>query len=726
MKKSSYLLVLITAIMGLCVCSCSKNNDEEDSPSSIVVKDDGTTSNGSIFSAIDDKNFYLDYVKYTVEEGHLVVSGYDKVGFKGVAKITSRITYKGNTYEVLSIGREAFSRCTNLTAIEIPNIVKSIGIEAFRECTELTSIEIPNSVTSIGSGAFYGCSGLQKVIVADIATWCGIKFGNYNSNPLSVANHLYSDENTEIKDLVIPNSVTSISGNAFSYCTGLTSVTIGNGVTTIGDYAFYGCTGLKSIDIPNSVISIGSSAFYGCNLKIVNRIVNIVQWCKSDPITYQGSNSNPMINATEVHLFSERNTEITDLIIPDGISTIRSEAFKNCVAINSITIPNSVTSIGSSAFYGCTGLTSINIPNSVTIIDDYAFGACTQLCSVHSQILNPFNVSIGKDVFYSNYEKTDTLFVPQNTLEKYLTSTWCSYESENNYEIPYLDITDNNAGEFSIINTSRNFIEIDNGSVDVYKGDVLKIFFNSKYKSNFNTNYTVTVGNEKYTIENNEFVVNKGDETYTFTLNANFDSVNTHLSASKIIEVRQKFKVVVPYVLYITEDLKDLIKVNVDFTNEEGKTYPMVDLPSYTFEEHKNVYTYEDGGITYYTFNQPEAVSYNIHAGPLTAKTVPMLILNIPYYRFNIDTEIILTYQQKADVVETREYNIGRRFERKKASVVSPTEGATDKDWRYTVPMFTGEQMTGKQAKSYVDKMVKEKDIIKLHIDADGNVTERK
>ena len=96
------------------------------------------------------------------------------------------------------------------------------------------------------------------------------------------------------------------------------------------------------------------------------------------------------------------------------------------------------------------------------------------------------------------------------------------------------------------------------------------------------------------------------------------------------------------------------------------------------------------------------------------------------YYRFNIDTEIILTYKQKADVVETQDYNIGRSFERKKASVLSPTAGASDKDWRYTVPMFTGELKTGKETKKYVDQMVKEKDVIKLHIDADGNVTERK
>jgi hypothetical protein len=285
-------------------------------------------------------------------------------------------------------------------------------------------------------------------------------------------------------------------------------------------------------------------------------------------------------------------------------------------------------------------------------------------------------------------------------------------------------ITDHAAGEFKIVNATRGNAVLENNSVEIYKGDVLKIQFDSKYKKDFKKDYTVTVGKDKYTIENNEFIVNTGDETYTFNLNASFDEGDTHLSASQTIKIQQKYKVVVPYVLYITEDLKDLVKVNVDFSNEAGKTYPMEEAPGYTFESHNDVYTYENEGFTYYTFNKQQAESYDVHAGPMTANTAPMLVLEIPYYRFNIDTEVILTYQQKADV-EERDYNIGREFQRKKASIVSPTEGANDKDWEYTLPMFTGEKMTSKQTRDYISKIVKEKDVIKLRIDGDGNVTNR-
>ena len=299
---------------GTCtICSCSKDVTEENTPGNntdkdsssdnnggdnssgnngenldihVIVNGDGTTSNGSIFSAIDNQNFYVDYIKYTVTEGHLVVSGYDQKGLKSVAKIISKLTYNGNTYVVLEIAKKAFSGCTALTSITIPNSVTSIGdyafancsgltsvtignsvtsigYEAFRDCTGLTSITIPNSLTSIGSGAFWGCNGLTSVHVTDLAAWCKIDFGNSDSNPLTCAHHLYMNGH-EIKDLVIPNSVTSIGRYAFSGCTGLTSVTIPNSVTTIGRSAFNGCSGLTSVTIGNSVTSIGDNAFDFC------------------------------------------------------------------------------------------------------------------------------------------------------------------------------------------------------------------------------------------------------------------------------------------------------------------------------------------------------------------------------------------------------------------------------------------------------------------------------
>ena len=180
--------------------------------------------------------------------------------YSGKVVIPESVEHDGTAYSVTSIGEEAFFVCYGLTSVTIGNSVTSIGEHAFYNCSGLTSVTIGNSVTSIGSGAFSLCSGLTSVHISDIAAWCNIDFGD---NPLYYAHHLYLN-GEEVKDLVIPNSVTSIESWAFRNCSGLTSVTIPNSVESIGGAAFHGCSGLTSVTIGNSVTSIGSGAFRDC------------------------------------------------------------------------------------------------------------------------------------------------------------------------------------------------------------------------------------------------------------------------------------------------------------------------------------------------------------------------------------------------------------------------------------------------------------------------------
>ena len=141
-------------------------------------------------------------------------------------------------------------------------------------------------------------------------------------------------------------------------------------VTTIDARAFYKCTSLSSVTIPKSLINIYGGAFKECiNLKEVH-ISDLAAWCK---IKFGSSDSNPLYYAHNLYLNDEL---ITDLVIPNSITTIEAHAFYGCSGLTSVTIPNSVTSIGESAFSECSGLTSITISNSVTSIGESAFGKC--------------------------------------------------------------------------------------------------------------------------------------------------------------------------------------------------------------------------------------------------------------------------------------------------------------------------------------------------------------
>ena len=151
---------------------------------------------------------------------------------------------------VTSIGGSAFSGCSSLTSITIPDSVTSIGSSAFYGCSKLTSITIPDSVTSIGSYAFYGCSGLTSITIPDSVTSIGEE-AFYGCSSLT--------------SVTIGNSVTSIGSSAFSNCSSLMSITIPDSVTSIGEHAFGDCSSLTSVTIGNGVTSIGYYAFNGCS-----------------------------------------------------------------------------------------------------------------------------------------------------------------------------------------------------------------------------------------------------------------------------------------------------------------------------------------------------------------------------------------------------------------------------------------------------------------------------
>ena len=301
---------------------------------SIVIADSVTSIGMAAFfdtAYYNNNDNWVDGVLYI--GNHLIEAKSDKVP----ATYTIRAGTK-------CIADYAFSNCSGLTSIVIPDSVTRIGVDVFSNCSRLTSVVIPDSVTSIGVGAFSNCSGLTSIIIPDSVTSIG-DYAFYKC--------------TRLTSIVIPNSVTIIGESAFSYCSRFTSIVIPDSVTSIGDYAFSYCSRLTSVVIPNSVTNISNSAFYYCR-----GLTSIVI---PDSVTSIGDYAFYYCSG------------LTSITIGNGVTIIGNSTFYNCSRLTSVVIPDSVTSIGNSAFYNCSGLTSIVIPNSVTSIYAWAFEGCRRL-----------------------------------------------------------------------------------------------------------------------------------------------------------------------------------------------------------------------------------------------------------------------------------------------------------------------------------------------------------
>ncbi len=302
MKKILAILIALLAALAVQTVAFADGEVTEIEPTTTVSEDDETTK------TLNAQNKDDQGLTYTLNnDGTATVSDCDRTVTS--IKIPSNVESNGQTYTVTSIGNYAFSWCSGLTSVDIPDGVTSIGDYAFYRCTGLTSVDIPDGVTSIGDYAFYYCEGLTSVTIPDGVTSIG-DYAFYRC--------------TGLTSVDIPDSVTSIGYGAFSECSGLTSITIPDGVTSIGNSAFSRCSGLTSVTIPGSVTTIGEYAFYYC-------------------------------------------TGLTSVTIPGSVTSIGGEAFRDCDSLKSITFEGTVPEYwGYIPFYDCDAVKTVYLSDDLT------------------------------------------------------------------------------------------------------------------------------------------------------------------------------------------------------------------------------------------------------------------------------------------------------------------------------------------------------------------------
>lgn len=371
----------------------------------------------SVWASVEIDGIY--YELNTSSKTAEVVSNPDY--YSGTINIPASFVYQGSTYNVTSIGNEAFGDCTGLTSVDIPNSVTSIDDDAFSGCTGLTSVVIPNGVTSLGL-TFYGCTGLTSVTIPNSVTSIGL--GTFNGC-------------SSLTSVTIPNSVTFIDGGAFAYCSSLTEIIVERTTApTITPSTFLGINATCKVYVPEGCLSAYTNALYWNNFSdIEERTIIATGSCGSNVTYILYSDMTMVITGTgsvdriSTFINNDYYQSIKKVIIEEGVTTLLANAFRDCTSLTSVEIPNSVTRIDNDAFYGtawydnqpdglvyagknvykykgempqgteivikngtltigygafsrCTGLVSVEIPNSVTTIRPLAFLGCTGLSSI--------------------------------------------------------------------------------------------------------------------------------------------------------------------------------------------------------------------------------------------------------------------------------------------------------------------------------------------------------
>ncbi len=391
---------------------------------------------------------------------------------KGDIVIPEKVSDGVREYTVVAIGDYSFYN-NQITSLSIPESVFMIGTEAFAGCVNLTSFNLPESVKYLNSGTFRDCTNLSNVTLPyNLTTIAFSMFRNC----------------VNLENINFPSAMTKIGDYAFEGCSGLKSVHFNslNYLKSIGREAFSKCTGLTTLRLPESVDDIQRSAFYDCS--------GLTEIYLSSSLT-----------EIQEYVFSGCSG-LTSISFPSSLISIGPGAFRECSSLSQLSFPQSLESIGSGAFSNCTGLKQITLPAGITTLADYAFTSCPHLSIITYNASAPIPAQ-GNLFSWETYYKA-TLSMPNAPLEV-IKSTYpwnhfrnisSSTGSENN---PVSSLGENDFYYNGIIYTKISEV---NHTCKTKDGNQIEIVGNKDYVAGNNCSgdliipATVSDGNSEFTV----------------------------------------------------------------------------------------------------------------------------------------------------------------------------------------------------------------------------------
>lgn len=334
------------------------------------------------------QDFTINGINYKITATDIAVEITTGSCYSGDLALGDTVENNGITYNITSIGAGAFSNCTSITKITVPNLVTTIKSSAFSGCSNLTDVVLNNSISIIDARAFKDCTNLTHINIPDSVT----QIYDYAFQNCSKLTSLNLSENIQIlregiflnsglTSFTFPESVSSIPNDFFNSCSDLSSVTIPNSVKNIGDDAFRSCTSLTTINLPSDLEEIRESTFEASGLTsitIPNKVTEIELQAFRDcrdltTVTFSSTLETIGINAFQ------RCTKLDNVVLPNSLKAIKNRAFQECYAFTEISIPNSVTTISDYAFYKCFKLETVTLSNTLTALNAFVFDNCLKL-----------------------------------------------------------------------------------------------------------------------------------------------------------------------------------------------------------------------------------------------------------------------------------------------------------------------------------------------------------